>query len=59
MNEDQVRERMEEAMRKIEDFYFGEEEDTGEQLFNTFAATHAPPRQGIAALNSSAVFQTR
>jgi len=41
MNEDQVRERMEEAMRKIEDFYFGEEEDTGEQLFNTFAATHA------------------
>ena len=47
MNEQQTRERMEEAMRKIEDFYFGEEEDTGEQLFNNFAEKYAEQFAGF------------
>ena len=34
-------ERMERAMRKIEDFYFGEDENTGEQIFNTFARKYS------------------
>jgi hypothetical protein len=41
MSEAEVRGKMEDAMREIEDFYFGEEEDAGEQMFNKFAATHA------------------
>jgi len=32
---------MERAMRKIEDFYFGDEEGTGEHMFNNFAQKHA------------------
>ena len=32
---------MERAMRKIEDFYFGDDENTGEQIFNSFASKHA------------------
>jgi hypothetical protein len=34
-------ERMERAMRKIEDFYFGEDENTGEQMFNSFAQKYS------------------
>lgn len=29
------------VMRKVEDFYFGDGECTGEQIFNTFAKRHA------------------
>lgn len=41
MSEEEKRTRMEAAMRKIEDFYFGDEEDAGEKIFNQFAQTHA------------------
>ena len=41
MSESEIRSKMEEAMRQIEDFYFGDEENTGEQLFNNFAQNHA------------------
>ncbi|OMJ96179.1 hypothetical protein SteCoe_362 [Stentor coeruleus] len=33
--------KMERAMRKIEDFYFGDEDNTGEQMFNTFAKKYS------------------
>jgi len=29
------------AMEKIEEFYFGDDEDSGEQMFNRFAEKHA------------------
>lgn len=32
---------VERAMRKIEDFYFGDEENTGEEIFNSFASKYA------------------
>lgn len=32
---------MERAMRRIEDFYFGDDEAAGERLFNRFAEQHA------------------
>lgn len=41
MDEGEVRRRMERAMRRIEDFYFGDEEEAGERMFNKFAAKHA------------------
>jgi len=41
MDEAVVRSRMEHAMRRIEDFYFGDEEEAGERMFNKFAAKHA------------------
>ena len=41
MDEGEVRGRMERAMRRIEDFYFGDDEEAGERMFNKFAAKHA------------------
>jgi hypothetical protein len=29
------------VMEKVEDFYFGDGEDSGEKIFNAFAAKHA------------------
>lgn len=37
----EARERMEQAMKKIEDFYFGDDPDAGEQLFKRFAVKHS------------------
>lgn len=37
MVDDNLRPAMEAAMRKIEDFYFSEEDNAGEKLFNSFA----------------------
>ena len=34
-------EKLEEVMQKIEEFYFGDGEDSGEQIFNRFAEKHA------------------
>ncbi len=34
-------EKVQEAMQKIEAFYFDEGEDSGEQIFNRFAEKHA------------------
>ena len=36
-----IKERMERAIRKIEDFYFGDDENNGEQMFNNFAHTYS------------------
>jgi hypothetical protein len=33
--------KVEQVMEKIEDFYFGDGEDSGEAVFNKFAAKHA------------------
>ena len=34
-------EKLEEVMHKIEEFYFDDGEDSGEQIFNRFAEKHA------------------
>ena len=34
-------EKLEEVMQQIEEFYFGDGEDSGEQIFNRFAEKHA------------------
>lgn len=41
MEEGEVRSRMERAMRRIEDFYFGDDEAAGERMFSRFAGKHA------------------
>ena len=35
------REQMDRAVRKIEDFYFGDDENAGEQMFNSFAKKYS------------------
>lgn len=37
MDEDKLKE----VMEKVEAFYFGDEEDSGEEIFNKFAAKYA------------------
>jgi hypothetical protein len=34
-------EKLQEVMQKIEEFYFDDGEDSGEQIFNRFAEKHA------------------
>lgn len=34
-------EKLQAVMDKIEEFYFGDDENSGEQIFNRFAAKHA------------------
>ena len=34
-------EKLEEVMNQIEEFYFGDGEDSGEHIFNRFAEKHA------------------
>ena len=41
MDEGQARQRVERAMKRIEDFYFGDDEEAGERMFNKFAMKHA------------------
>jgi hypothetical protein len=50
MSEIEVRTKMEQAMTAIEEFYFGDEEDAGETMFNNFAKVHAHHFAGYSSV---------